>query len=90
MMTFVRSVEAKYGLPSYGWDKHFEVIHTDCAKLSKMDKIKHFFATTNKTDLKTYLEAVKSIYATHLLKPGVKDQFVLVCHAFGVHFEELV
>jgi hypothetical protein len=90
MMTFVRTVEAAHGLPPYGWKKTFSVIHPDYGNMDKMEMIKRLFASSNKRDLITYLEAVKSIYASHLKKPGVQDKFISVCHAFGIHFEELV
>jgi hypothetical protein len=90
MMTFVRTTEEEHGLPQYGWTKTFSVIHLDYKDMHKMEIIKRVFASSNKSDLITYLEAVKSIYARQLKKPGVKDKFNSVCNAFGVHFEELV
>jgi hypothetical protein len=90
MMAFVKTIEAAHGSPSYGWAKTFSVIHADYEKMSKMDMIKRLFASSNKTDLITYLEGVKGIYATQMSKPGVQDKFIAVCQAFGINYGELV
>lgn len=90
MMAFVKTIEAAHGSPPYGWAKTFSVIHPDYEKMTKMEMIKRLFASSNKADLITYLEAVKGIYATHLKKPGMQDKFIAVCQAFGIHFGELV
>jgi hypothetical protein len=90
LMAFVRTIEAAHGSPPYGWKKTFSVIHPDYGNMTKMETIKRLFVSSNRQDLITYLEAVKSIYASHLKKPGVRDKFISVCHAFGIDFEELV
>jgi phosphopantothenoylcysteine synthetase/decarboxylase len=85
LKNFVRAM----ALAEYGWKKTFASVDVAYKSMTRDEIIDHVFATTNRDDLVTYLEAVKQMYQVSKGGEDVARQFESVCHAFGIGYEEL-
>lgn len=82
---FVRSV----GFAQYGWSKTFSAIDSSYNDLTVDEIINRVFATSNRDDLITYLNAMKQMYQNALTDAAALKRFAGVCNAFGIGYDEL-
>lgn len=84
LKNFVRSS----GLAQHGWAKTFSAVDPAYGELTVDEIINRVFNTTNRDDLTTYLETVKSMYQVER-EESMRKRFEAVCNAFGIGYDEL-
>ena len=86
MKNFQRSM----GYADISWRRTFSSIDPSYGKMSPNEIIDRVFSTTNPDDLATYLETVKNMYRSKLVKEENLKKFKQVCAAFGVDYDILI
>jgi len=86
MKNFQRSM----GFADISWRRTFSSLDPSYLKMSPNEIIDRVFSTTNPDDLATYLETVKNMYRSKLVKEEDLKKFKQVCAAFGVNYNDLM
>jgi len=86
MKNFQRSM----AFADISWRRTFSSLDSSYGKMSPNEIIDQVFSTTNPDDLTTYLETVKNMYRSKLVKEENLKKFKQVCAAFGVDYDNLI
>jgi hypothetical protein len=88
LKNFVRAA----GLADHGWSKTFATIDERYKDCSREEIINSIFSTSNRDDLRTYLDTVKHMYLRILSdqsQPNILRRFIDACNAFGIDYGDL-
>lgn len=70
-----------------GWAKMFSSLDENYKEMVRDEIIDRVFSTSNPNELKTRLEAVKTMYENALKYEEYKEKFIEVCNSFGFNFD---
>ena len=82
---FIRSL----GLADHSWKKTFSVIDPVYEKMTREEIINRIFSTSNRDDLMTGLDTIKSMYTSQFVYEKIIKKFRNVCYAFGIDYDDL-
>jgi|GEM_PF-614536 len=91
LKNFDRSIEGIEGISgtgaTFGWSRTFASLDPNYRTMTKDEIIDRVFSTSNRTDLKIFLETVRNMYVRAMRNPNVQERFREVCNAFGFDFD---